>query len=195
MKKPVKILLFIVLLIGVIFLGNVAFNVAQVALNITTNENTTERKLFEFKEHSIEYDGEWIESKGAIGETVYRTLENRNRKIQIAYIGTVNNQTSDYLQESNRQELYDSMENQLKDTYSANGLSMIDKSNKFVDLNNNFYYSFFELRSNYYTRTYMILDANKSNSTENLYGFQVVTNKKLDASDEQAIINLFNTIK
>ena len=195
MKKSLKILIFIVLLIVVIFLGKVTFDIAKDAFNTTTNEKVEDKNIFEFDGYSIEYDEEWRESKGSIGNKVYRTLENKNKQIQIAYLGVVDNQTSDYLQESNRQELYNSIESQLNNTFSANGLSMTNKSNKFVYLNNNFYYAFFELKNNYYSRTYMILDANKSNNTENLYGFQVVTNEELEVSDEQVITNLFNTIK
>ncbi len=195
MKKYVK---FIFLLIAIILLGILTLIFVKAALeelNIVPTDKVTGKNIFEFDNYSIEYGKEWEEAKCGIGKKIYRDLENKNKQLIMAYLGAINDQTSDYLQESNRQELYNSYENQLNNTFSSKGASMTNKSNGFIPLNNNFYYAFFEVKVNYYSRTYMILDANKGNDAYHLYGFQVITPEELEASDEQEITNLFSIIK
>lgn len=190
MKKSIKLIILIFLITVFFILAYLGWQILNSASKSSDVNEVDSKNTYSYNNVNFTYGNEWKEGYYMLGNQKVKAILNKDESISIFGFGKEDNYMYDYSNSIDRQGVYNEKTDYLEDVCSSYGITMESLSNGFKNLNDNLYYAFWEISSNYYSRTYMVLNS-KENTNSIIF---VISNESLTKTEENRVIEILKTV-
>lgn len=190
MKKSIKLIILIFLITVFFILVYLGWQILNSASKSSDVNEVDSKNTYSYNNVNFTYGNEWQEGYYMLGNQKVKAILNKDESISIFGFGKEDNYMYDYSNSIDRQGVYNEKTDYLEDVCSSYGITMESLSNGFKNLNDNLYYAFWEISSNYYSRTYMVLNS-KENTNSIIF---VISNESLTKTEENRVIEILKTV-